>query len=341
MIEIDGALGEGGGQIVRSSLALSLVTGQAVRIVNIRAKRARPGLQPQHLTGVLAAAQIGKARVQGAKLSSTALTFEPGPVCPGSYHFAIGTAGATSLVLHTIYLPLAWQTSGPSEITLEGGTHVNASPSCHFLQQTWCSHLHRLGLDIQVDMDRAGFYPRGGGQIRARIQPCTSLRPLEWDWLDQPIHRVHGLSAVAGLPMHIARRQARRAEVRLRDQGIDADLTLESWEGGPGTVLSLVAKQPGVSPLFSSLGERGKPAERVADEAVDALLKHRASRGAIDRYSADQLVLPLALAQGRSQWTVAEVTPHLRTNLEVIRAFVPISMHCSGKDGEPGVVTIG
>src|SRR4029077_9847215 len=165
MLELDGAMGEGGGQILRTSLALSLITGKAFRLTNVRANRAKPGLQPQHLTSVRAAKAIGNATVKGDAVGSREIIFEPGPVVPGKYRFAIGTAGATSLVLHTVYLPLAWKTGQPSELILEGGTHVSSSPSFHFLDTTWRAYLELLGLRIKLKQIRPGFYPRGGGQV--------------------------------------------------------------------------------------------------------------------------------------------------------------------------------
>src|SRR5260221_5487012 len=161
MIELDGSMGEGGGQILRTSLALSLITQKPFRLTNVRANRSKPGLQPQHLAGVRAAATIGKATVRGDAVGSREVLFEPSPVTPGKYRFAIGTAGATSLLLHTVYLPLAWKTGQPSELTLEGGTHVSTSPSFHFLDTTWRAYLEVLGLPLKLKLVRPGFYPRG------------------------------------------------------------------------------------------------------------------------------------------------------------------------------------
>src|SRR5947209_6778794 len=159
-LEIDGSFGEGGGQILRTSLALSLLTGKPFRLFNVRARRAKPGLHAQHLTGVRAAATVGAAKLRGASLGSTDLTFEPGPVTPGRYRFDIGTAGATGLVLHTVYLPLAL-TGRPSELTLTGGTHVTTSPNFHFLDATWRNYMAACGLGMRLRLVRPGFYPRG------------------------------------------------------------------------------------------------------------------------------------------------------------------------------------
>lgn len=340
MIELDGSLGEGGGQILRTSLALSLLTRQPFHLRNVRARRAKPGLQPQHLMSVRAAATVGQAKLRGASLHSTDLAFEPGDVVPGKYHFPIGTAGATGLVLHTIYLPLALGASEPTEVVLQGGTHVNASPCYHFLETTWRRYVECFGLKIGMRMIRPGFYPRGGGVVEVHVQPCEKPRGLRL-MERKPVTSVTGFSAVAGLPEQIAKRQARRAANRLESARLKVNFREESWEGGPGTVLALVLDTTPAPTLFFGLGARGKPAERVADEAADQALAflHRAP-AAIDLHSADQLVLPLALAEGSSEFTVQEVTLHLRTNIEVIRRFVEREIICEGEEGKPGTVRI-
>ncbi|MCI0462268.1 MAG: RNA 3'-terminal phosphate cyclase [Gemmataceae bacterium] len=340
MIEIDGSFGEGGGQILRSSLALSLVTGKPFHLRNLRARRPRPGLQPQHLMSVRAAATVGQATVRGDSKDSSDLTFEPGQVRPGRYQFPIGTAGATSLVLHTLYLPLALRADSPSEITITGGTHVSTSPSFDFLQTTWRGYLELLGLRLKLRMGRPGFYPRGGGVLEAHVQPCARLLGLQLETPPRPKNAT-GFSAVAGLPEDIARRQARRAANRLKDLGLKGDIEEQSWEGGPGTVLAVVLQTVPVPTLFFGLGERGKRAERVADEAVDQARDFlKADPPGIDSHSADQLVLPLALASGPSAFPVAQVTQHLLTNVDVIRLFVERDVQIEGEEGKPGWVRI-
>ncbi len=339
LLELDGSEGEGGGQILRTSLALSLLTGTPFRLRNVRARRPQPGLRPQHLTGVRAAAAVGNAQARGASVGSADLTFEPGPVAAGTYHFDIGTAGATGLVLHTLYLPLALGAAAPSELTLIGGTHVSTSPCVPFLDTTWRAYLERAGLRVKLKIARPGFYPRGGGRVEAVVLPCE--RPRGLTLRERGPVTVTGFSAVAGLPEHIARRQARRAASRLKQHGLDADIREETWEGGPGTVLAVIVKTEPVPALFFGLGERGKPAERVADEAVDQALAYLAAApAAVDAHSADQLVLPLALAEGPSEFTVAEVTAHLTTNIAVIRRFVERDIVCEGEPGGPGRVRI-
>src|SRR5262249_3904296 len=241
MLELDGAFGEGGGQILRTSLALALVTGRPFHLRNVRAGREKPGLRPQHLMSVRAAAEGGRAQLRGASKGSSDLVFEPGEVVPGESHFAIGTAGATGLVLHTLYLPLAYRTSTPSRVTVTGGTHVPHSPCYHFLDTTWRRYMDLLGLRISLRMQRPGFYPRGGGPIEAPVQPCPRLRSVHLREHGR-VTAATGFSAVAGLPeeRQIARRQARRAAHRLKQFGLArVDIREETWEGGPGTVLAL------------------------------------------------------------------------------------------------------
>jgi RNA 3'-phosphate cyclase len=340
MIELDGSFGEGGGQILRTSLALSLLSGQGFHLRNIRAGRSKPGLQPQHLMSVRAAAEIAQAQLRGASRDSTDLVFEPGTVSSGKYHFAIGTAGATGLVLHTVYLPLALRGAASSELVLEGGTHVPASPCFHFLDTTWRAYMDLLGIQVRLRLSRPGFYPRGGGRVDGTIQPCSKIRGLQL--LQRgPIKAVTGISAVAGLPQEIARRQARRAANRLRETGLDVDIREETCSGGPGTALTLTLDTQPAPTMFFGLGALGKRAERVADETVDQLLDYLAAApAAVDPHSADQIVMPLALAEGPSEFAVTAVTSHLLTNVAVIRRFIEREISCQGEEGQPGVVKI-
>lgn len=338
MIDIDGSFGEGGGQILRTSLALSLLTGKPFKLRKIRANRKpKPGLRPQHLASVRAAAKIGGAKVTGDAVGSNQMTFEPGPVKPGNYRFDIGTAGAAALVLHTVYLPLA-MAGGPSEVTLIGGTHNDKAPCYHFLQSTWRAYLARMGLSIELEMTRPGFYPRGGGEIIARIPACTTLRPLT---ITGPVNLESAsiLSMTASLPEHVAKRQARRAEVRLKDRGLEPQVNFEEWEGGPGCMLAVILDGP-VPSLFFGLGARGKPAESVADEAVDEALHHRDSGMPVDRHSADQVLLPLALADGRSEYHVSAIDRHLTTNAAIIQEFISREITIEGEEGSAGIVSV-
>jgi RNA 3'-terminal phosphate cyclase (ATP) len=291
---------------------------------------------------VKAAAAVSQAEVLGASLGSSELTFTPGEVKAGSYVFDIGTAGATALVLQTVYLPLALRGGEPSLLTITGGTHVRAAPCFHFLQTTWNGFLKRMGLTLHLTMRRPGFYPRGGGQIEARITPAAAVRPLHLEAAPaSAIGPVVGFSAVAGLPPEIAERQARQAARRLHAEDLNCDLKRETWAGGPGTAIGLELQGPPGPPLFFAIGERGKPAEKVADAAVSELLAHvRAAGGAVDPHSADQILLPLALAAGVSAYPVSQVTRHLLTNRDVILKFVERDVTVEGEEGQPGKVVI-
>jgi RNA 3'-phosphate cyclase len=339
MLELDGSFGEGGGQILRTSLALSLLTGRAFHLRNVRAGRTKPGLQPQHLMSVHAAATIGQAQTRGASRGSGDLVFYPGEVRAGNFRFDVGTAGATGLVLHTLYLPLALRGGAPSEVTLIGGTHVSTSPCFHFLDTTWRRYLELCGLRLSLRLHRPGFYPRGGGEIQAFVQPCAKLSGVVLGARGEV--KANGFSAVAGLDAGIARRQARRAQFRLQQRGLQCSLGEETWQGGPGTVVAVELDTAPVPALFFALGARGKPAERVADEAVEQVIAYLDSGGAlVDAHSADQLVLPLALAEGASEYRVAEVTRHLTTNIAVVRRFLDRDIVCEGEEGEAGIVRI-
>jgi RNA 3'-terminal phosphate cyclase (ATP) len=344
-IEIDGSHGEGGGQVLRTSLALSLITGKPFRLFNVRAGREKPGLQPQHLMSVKAAAIVGNAQMRGASIGSSDLSFEPGEVRAGTYRFDIGTAGATGLVLHTIYLPLALRGRAASEITITGGTHVRTSPAFPFLGRTWQPYLERMGLTIRLTLERPGFYPRGGGEIRAVIPACSGLKgviillPLRGARGDEK--RVSGVAGVAGLDAGIAKRMARTARQALEKHGLVATISEEEWEGGPGCAIALSLEAKPVASTFCVAGERGKPAEAVAKQAVDELVAHHAAGAPVDLHSADQLLLPLSLAEGPSEYAVAEVTRHLTTNADVIRRFLEREIVIEGAEGSVGVVKVG
>ncbi|HEY52075.1 MAG TPA: RNA 3'-terminal phosphate cyclase [Caldilineae bacterium] len=339
MIHIDGSHGEGGGQVLRSSLTLSVLTGQPLRIDNIRARRSKPGLRAQHLASVQAAAAISQAEVTGATLGSATLLFRPGRVQPGPYRFDIGTAGSTSLVLQTIFLPLALA-AAPSTVTISGGTHVAWSPSFDYLDRQWLPALRRMGYDACLTLERAGFYPKGGGRIRAEIRPAGTLQPVEL--VDRgALRRVSGISASANLPEHIARRQRQQVERRLGGWVPNlAVKTVTLSSSGPGTAVFLQAECEQGGGGFTALGRRGKPAERVADEAVDELETYLATNAAIDKHLADQLILPLVFAPGHSTFSTAAVTRHLLTNIEVVQAFLDVEIMVEGELRYPGFLRI-
>jgi RNA 3'-phosphate cyclase len=311
MLTIDGSIGEGGGQVLRSALTLSILTGTPIHLTNIRARRSKPGLQAQHLTAVKAAAAICAAETRGADLHATELEFHPGQVKPGRYRFTIETAGSACLVLQTVALPLALA-PGTSTVTLRGGTHVPWSPSYHYLERQWQPHLQAMGLHINLTLNAAGFYPRGGGEVLASIRGAGSILPLERSQPGELI-RIRGLSGVANLSLDIARRQKlqalRRLEPICRDSKIE---TLDLPSPVKGTFILLWAEFSNGQAACGALGAPGKRAERVADEAVDELLCI----------------------------STARVTSHLLTNAQIIRQFLPARIEIEGEEGQPGKVWI-
>lgn len=349
MLIIDGSYGEGGGQVLRTSLALSAITGQPVRIEKIRAGRRKPGLRPQHLTVVRALAKVCDAKVEGARLNAQEVTFTPqAHPQAGTYTFDVaqaargGSAGSVTLLFQAVALPLALA-AGTSQLTLRGGTHVAWSPPFDYLKRVYLPTLARMGVQAKVNIRKWGWYPIGGGEMQATVQGRAGAAPAGLDLLERgALQRVRGLSASSNLPKHIRVRQEQSALHALRASGINARVdAVDAPSKGQGTVVFLWAEFENVLAGFTSLGERGKPAERVAQEAVQDLLNFREAGGALEEHLADQLVLPLALAEGRSQFTTASVSDHLLTNAWVVNRFFPGTVRVEGAEGEPGRVGIG
>lgn len=339
MLNIDGSIGEGGGQVLRTSLALAVITGKAFRMTNIRRRRAKPGLMPQHLKAVEAASAVGMACLQGDRFGSQELVFEPAGIRSGEFHFDIGTAGSTSLVLQTVLYPLSFG-DADSTVTLVGGTHVPWSPCFHYLQLHWLHYMKKIGFAIQLNLETAGFYPRGGGRVRAAVRPVTKLSPLRL--MERgPLKRIRGISAVANLSAEVAERQRGQALHKLGELSKAAEFEIVSLPApSPGTFLLLVAEFENSQCCFYGLGARGKAAERVADEAVNELRDFLSTDGCVDHYLADQLVVALALASGKSEVRSSKITQHLTTNAEVVKMFLPVSIEIEGKIGQPGSIGI-
>jgi len=339
MIKIDGSQGEGGGQVLRSALTLSLMTGERLKIFNIRANRSNPGLRHQHLCAVKAAHTIGNGEIVGGKLGSTSLEFQPHKIKPGRYWFNIGTAGATTLVLQTIFLPLS-QAAAASSLKITGGTHVSWSPSYHYLEMQWLPFMERLGFDAQISLDLAGFYPRGGGQIQGRINPAEVIKPLNIEKRGSLI-QIRGISAVANLDRRIAERQRSQVIRRLSDKYRLNDIRIKQLPSKfKGTIMLLLAEFDKSQCCYFSLGKPGKPAERVADDTINSFESFMTTSGVVDEYLADQLLLPLAFASGTSSFNSPKITNHLITNADVIKKFIDVKIDISGKIGQPGLVTI-
>jgi RNA 3'-terminal phosphate cyclase (ATP) len=321
MIIIDGSYGEGGGQILRSSLALSMITGQAIEIRNIRARRPKPGLRPQHLTCVKAAASVCGAQLEGAELGSQRLIFIPNRVKPGHYSFAIGTAGSVMLVFQTILLPLALS-QGASEVTFAGGTHVPWSPCFHYIDLVFRPAVSAMGISFEMELERWGYYPKGGGIVRTRILPSKGLSAFRPAFQKKEKVRAKAISASCRLPDHVRKRQSARVKSVLEERKIEVEI--EEMEGSamcPGCLLFCWISGHGRYGGFTGLGAKGKPAEKVADEAAYELLAFLDSGALCDKYLSDQILLPAVLAGGESYWSANSISNHLHTNVWVTECF--------------------
>jgi RNA 3'-terminal phosphate cyclase (ATP) len=335
MIRIDGSSGEGGGQMLRSSLSLSLATGKAFRIDNIRAKRERPGLLRQHLTAVLAATEIGSAEVEGASLGSRALTFVPGVVRAGDHRFVIGTAGSATLVLQTI-LPVLMTATASSRITIEGGTHNLKAPPFDFLARCFLPIVNRLGPKVSVSLERYGFYPAGGGCITAIVEPCERLSPI--DLVERgEITRRRAVAIVANLPGAIGYREIKTLAKLLNWETTCMEVVETKNSVGPGNIVLIeLETSAAMTQLFCGFGRIGASAENVATEAVKEARAYIASEAAVGEHLADQLLLPFALAGG-GVFTAAKLNMHARTNMDVISSFLPVNFVIGQEGGRTRV----
>ena len=323
LITIDGSRGEGGGQVLRTAIGLSAATGQAVRVHNIRANRKKPGLARQHLAGVLAAARICGANVDGAALDSTDVSFRPGPVCPGDYRFDIGSAGSTSLVLQTV-LPALLLADGPSRVTVTGGTHNPMAPPTPFLQHAFVPSLIRIGYRVNVTLAREGFHPRGGGVAELEVAPPG--RPLaRLDLTERgKIISKHARILLGSLPDDIARREIDVVKRTLDWRENECHIVPLPAAVGPANAVLLSVLCENASELFTALGERGKPAETVAAEAADECAVWLESGVPVGEHLADQLLIPLALAGG-GRFRTTTPTPHTTTNAEVVETMTGVA----------------
>jgi len=339
MIEIDGSFGEGGGQILRTSLSLSCLLNRPFRIFNIRKKRKKPGLMPQHLMGIRSLKLISNAKVEGDSEDSTELLFEPSEAKAGDYIFDIGTAGSTSLLLQAI-LPALIFLKNRSSLTLKGGTHVPFSPPFHYISEIFIPTLNKLGIGVKAKIESYGFYPKGGGKVNVEITPLDGIKGM--NFLERgEIKKVRGVSGVGNLPISIAERQRDAALKVLAFQGLDVKIeTLSVSTLGQGTFIFLEVVTDNCLAGFSSLGERGKKAELVGEEAAKNLLDYYSTSACLDHHLADQIVLYLAFAQGESSFTTSEISNHLLTNLWAIEKFLGIQYIVEGEMGKPGRVTI-
>ncbi len=360
MIEIDGSYGEGGGQILRTALSLSCLFKRPFKIFNIRKGRKKPGLMPQHLTAVRAAQLVSNAEVKGDYKGSTELIFLPNEVKAGDYFFDIGTAGSTSLVLQTLIPSLMLSTKAQhstslqyrgneiekpqSTVTLKGGTHVPFSPSFDYLQEIFSFFLEKIGIKIRLNIDSYGFYPKGGGKVRAEIYSVKEIKPLKA--VDRgEILKIEGYSAVGNLPLSIAERQKNAfletLNEAIKQLKIPTDIKVLSVNTqGEGTYIFIKTDTENVRAGFTSLGERGKRAETVGKEVAQDLQKYYFTGAALDPHIADQIVLYLSLSKQESIFTTSCITQHLITNLWTIKLFHDYYYLVEGEIGKQGKIII-
>ena len=336
LIPIDGRMGEGGGQILRSALTLAAATRQGFTLTHIRSKRSRPGLRPQHLAAVRAATLACEARVGSAFEGSEELRFEPAELQAGDFRFEIATAGSTSLVLQTV-LPALAGAERPSRIEVTGGTHVPASPSFDFLARHWASTVSRLGLEVELGLKRAGFYPPGGGEVWSVVRPWG--RPASSLALERrgALQHLRGISGAGRLKGDVAKRQRDAAQALLWEQRrIEVDWqVLDVPAASPGSFILIEAIFEQGRCATSLLGERRLKADLVGERAARSLLRLLEAEGAVDGHLADQLAVPLALGGRGGRVSTVEVTSHLETVAEVLRMF-GIRARTWGRRGGPG-----
>jgi RNA 3'-terminal phosphate cyclase (ATP) len=335
MITIDGSQGEGGGQILRTSLALAAITGTPVRVEHIRARRPRPGLQRQHLVAVQAAAQVCHGQLDGAELHSREIMFTPQAPCAGTYVFDIGSAGSTTLVLQTV-LPILLCADGPSSVSIRGGTHNSMAPPIEFLQESFLPVLHRIGVSATVALERHGFYPAGGGAMHATIQPWQTATSLDLQDRGKAIGR-HADVVLANLPAHIASRESQTMKHSLHWSHAEVDEQDVSADG-PGNAIIARLRYTNVTAVFTAFGELRKAAEQVARDCAKQVNRYATGDAPVCEHLADQLLLPLALGAG-GRFRTMKPSEHTRTNAAVIARFLG-EVVTIAPDGDASVVTV-
>lgn len=347
ILPIDGAFGEGGGQIIRTSVALSALTGTPVDLFNIRARRSKPGLQAQHLTAVLAAAALCDAELRGAELGSVRLLFTPRkPITEREFKFDIAaarggaSAGATGLVAQTVLIPMARMFAEPIRATILGGTHVPMSPPADYLEAVYTLVLRRMGFPVQFRSDRSGFFPKGGGAVHLAVEPFLLGEPFEAAERGR-LKQLRLFLVTSDLPEHVADRGRDALLKDLKGYGVPVHVEKRSLPShGAGAAIVLTAEcEQGIGG-WTSLGERGKPMERVAQEALRGFQNWYQTGASVDEHLADQLALPASLIPATSRWTTPEVTEHLRTVLFVIQQFLPIEYTIAEEAESPALVTV-
>ena len=340
IVEIDGSFGEGGGQIIRTSVSLAALTGRPVRIRNVRAKRSRPGLQPQHLTAVRAAATLCAADLQGAETGSTSFLFVPSsPVQPGKYRFDIGTAGATGLVAQTVLIPLA-HAGAISQVHIIGGTHVPHAPVAEYVEQVYVPTLQQAGLGGEFSYEDAGFFPRGGGKVQLVLSGNPPDVPV--DLVERgKLTELRATVVTSNLPEHVSERGVSSVAKAMKAIGRKIEIERRDLPSpGQGAAVVLVAECENGRGAFTGLGERGKPMENVAQTPCEEFVTWWKSGAAVDEHLADQLVLPMSLVRGESRWSAPTASEHLQTVLWLAEHFLPIEYQLEEQPNGSLLVTL-
>lgn len=333
-IEIDGRDGEGGGQIVRTSVALAAVTGRPLRVIRVRARRSKPGLQAQHVAAVKAVATVCDAEIEGVRLGADRFRFVPGALRGGHFRFAVSTAGSAGLVLHAV-LPALLRAPASSEVILEGGTHVRSAPPFEHLAHAFLPALHEMGVRAELTLERPGFFPKGGGRMVLRVDPWTKASAFErTQRLEGSKVRLRGRSHVGKLPSHVAERAAR--QLAKRDVAALPHLDAVAASPGPGLAVCVEVGEGQARDVVTALGEKGRPTESVIDEAVDQAHAHQRREAPVGPHLADQLLLYMVMGAG-GRFRTIETTSHFETQVGTLRRFFDVEIRRKNEGLHVGV----
>jgi len=339
MITVDGSMMEGGGQLLRMATAYSAILGAPFMIHSVRAKRSQPGLRPQHLTTLRAAAELTEAELSGAELGSTTVTFKPKNIRGGNYRFDIGTAGSVTLLLQCL-APIAAYADRRVELHITGGTVVRWSPPTPFLEHIVWRAFDAMGLRCSLEVRRHGFYPKGGGEVKAVVEPTETLKPFLPN--HESVGTVYGVSLCGRLPRHVAERQAASATETLNQSGLKSRVSVSHLDGAeapysPGSLVCLWADNMFLG--ADSLGERGKPAEKVGHEAATSLVDQIRTGAVVDLHTSDHMILPCSLAEGESSFSTSRLTLHTLTAVELAKMFTGAEFRVMGREGQPATIS--
>lgn len=333
MKSIDGSHGEGGGQLARTACALAALTGQALHLVAIRARRRPPGLAPQHLTALRAVAELCGAQVDGLALASQEIWFRPGPIRAGEFRFDVGTAGTIALVLQAL-LPVALRAPGPVRVVVTGGTDVRNAPTVDYYRLVFLPLLVRLGARVSFKIKRRGYYPRGGGEVELTTEPCPAFLPLHLD-APGPLDAIEGIAHCANLPAHIATRMADASATRLHGLPVRIDTPVlgRGQAYGPGGAIVLAARTAGTVLGAAMVAERGVPAERLGETVGDEIKRDLDAGATLDVHAADQLPVYMAQATGPSFFRARTLSSHVHTVCWLLEQFLPVRFEHGARDG--------